>query len=309
MPLPINFRPSCPCCDQKPTAWTWGVASAFLARRAFGRDPFLTQVFKCADCGCAWSGEGLGEEAAAKLYAGYRGEAYFKQRHGFEPWCSKRKNDSIGSEEEMIRRRAVLAQALQSAELAGGPRPGGACVDYGGDRGQMLRDLAASSKWVHDLSGVEPEPWAKKAPQLGALRESCALALNCQVLEHVDDPLGCLRETASLVAPGGWVYVEVPQEPWRQQGGLGEARHARWLAWLAARPALFKMVDFISTACRLALGWVPFFGFWAMREHLNFFEPASVEALARRAGLEPLWIGLTPSGVAAVLVKSSPEAL
>jgi SAM-dependent methyltransferase len=245
----------------------------------------------------------LGPVAAGRLYSGYRGEQYFRQRHEFEPWYSRAKNDSIGSESQMEGRRLVLATSIELAERVAGPRPLGACVDYGGDRGQMLRDLNGGPKWVFDLSGVDVDPWAAKAGSLDDLKGRCALALNCQVLEHVDDPLECLRATADLVAPGGWLYVEVPHELWRQQSWLGERRRGAWLDWLSGKPSVFKALDFLSTACRLATGVVPFFGFWAMREHLNFFTENSLEALARRAGLSPVWTSKTESGISLVAIK------
>ena len=42
-----------------------------------------------------------------------------------------------------------------------------------------------------------------------------------------------------------------------------------------------------------------------MREHINFFCPQSLELLARQAGLVPIYLQLTASGIS--LVASKPN--
>jgi len=243
---------------------------------------------------------GLTDEEAGRLYTGYRGAEYFRDRHAHEPWYTQAFNDAIGSESEMQNRRAVLADVLARAQTIAGERPSGRCVDFGGDRGQMLRDLPDADKFVHDLSGVAPDPWARTLCDLDGAAQSFELALNCQVLEHVNDPAATLGQTAALVRPGGWLYLEVPDERWRASlAGEGLLRRA-WLGWLAGSPRTIIAMDFLSTACRAKLGWIPPLGFWAMREHINFFSVKSLELLMEQVGLEPLLVEVSPSGISAV---------
>ena len=81
-------------------------------------------------------------------------------------------------------------------------------------------------------------------------------AIHCaQVLEHVLDPEACVARIASLLAPGGVAFVEVPND-----------------------------FNVLQETARAKLGkaawWV------APDHHLNYFDGASLAALLARHGLE-----------------------
>lgn len=293
---------SCLCCAEAEAQAEWGMVSAFLARRALGENPAKTRLLRCAACGFSWSERGLTEKQAHKLYVGYRGPEYFAQRHASEPWYSSKINASIGSELSMMSRREAMAGTMESARKLAGERPVGVAMDFGGDKGQMLKDLPDQEKWVYDLSGAELCPWAKKAGGLDEQKGRCDMAMACQVMEHVESPLELARQVVALVKPGGWVYLEVPFEQWRQ-ASAGSAWRARWLDAVARRSWLMMGLDFVSTASRIAFGWVPPFGFWALREHLNFFTEKSLDAVGRAAGLEVVVVERNASGLAMVGIK------
>jgi SAM-dependent methyltransferase len=302
-PSPLRAR-SCPCCGASSQRSELGLISPFLARRALLRDPEPVELARCLECGHAWSLRGLSEQEATRLYTGYRGQAYYEARRATEPWYTRAVNDAIGSESAMQDRRAVLAGALAAAAAQSGPRPQGRCLDFGGDRGQMLKDLPDADKLVYEVSGVDLEPWARRLVSLASEAASFDLVLNCQVLEHVNDPLAALRETAAMARPGGWLYVEVPDERWRSLGARPSRARERWLRTVARSTRATVALDFLSTACRIKLHWTPPGGFWAMREHINFFSPQSLSLLARQAGLTPIFLQLTASGISMVAVKS-----
>lgn len=52
-------------------------------------------------------------------------------------------------------------------------------VDWGGDRGQMLKDLPAKRKLVHEVSQVEPDPGIEKLSALKDVAGQADLVLNC----------------------------------------------------------------------------------------------------------------------------------
>jgi hypothetical protein len=292
----------CLCCQKLASEQEWGLVSLFLAERAFQEKPTKTRVFRCGQCGFAWSERGLTSEQANRLYEGYREEAYFEQRHRHEPWYGREKNKSIGSEPTMVARRLAMEGTLKRALMSHGARAEGIAVDFGGDKGQMLKDFPDAQKWVYEYSGVEPEAWAKVLTHTGDLKGQCDIALCCQVLEHVEAPAATAFEVAELVKSGGWVYLEVPDERWVQSMAHANWR-APWLDWVLLRPSLHKALDFISTASRIAVGWIPPFGFWSMREHINFFTPSSLRAIADKAGIEVVLVEANASGLALVGVK------
>ena len=296
---------TCPCCATPSTRTELGLVSPFLARRAMLASPEPVELARCATCGHAWSLRGLSGQEAGRLYAGYRGDEYFEARHATEPWYTKAINDAIGSDAARVGRRRVLADALAAAAAQASPRPEGHCLDFGGDRGQMLKDLPDADKAVHEVSGVELEPWARRLDSLAREAGTFDLVLNCQVLEHVNDPLSALRETAAMARPGGWLYVEVPDERWRSFWTRPGKARERWLRAISRSTGATVALDFVSTACRVKLGWTPPFGFWAMREHINFFTPRSLELLAREAGLAPLHLQLTASGISLVASRTA----
>lgn len=293
----------CPCCEAPAAQSELGLVSPFLARRALLAAPEPVELARCTACGHAWSLRGLSDDEATRLYSGYRGAEYFKARRATEPWYTRAINDAIGSDSAMEDRRQVLAGALAAAAAKAGPRPQGRCLDFGGDRGQMLKDLPDADKLVHEVSGVELDPWARRLGSLDAEAGTFDLVLNCQVLEHVNDPLAALRETASMARPGGWLYVEVPDERWRAVWARPGRMRERWLRAVSRSTRATVALDFVSTACRVKFGWIPPLGFWAMREHINFFSPRSLELLARQTGLVPLSVQLTASGISLVAAK------
>jgi hypothetical protein len=298
-----SVRPkACLCCSAPASSEEWGMVSPFLAERALGEAPSRTLVLRCGNCGFAWSERGLTPEQAGKLYVGYRGEEYFLLRNRHEPWYRRSKNDGIGSESTMDARRAAMAGTLARAGALRSARSVGIAVDFGGDKGQMLKDFPDGQKWVYEFSGVEPSPWARQVASLADLEGQCNFAMACQVLEHVESPLETALQVAALAKPGGWVYLEVPDERW-VQSMAGSAWRARWLDAVARRPLLLRGLDFASTASRLALGWIPPFGFWSMREHLNFFTPKSLAAIAEKAGLEVVLVEENASGLALAGVR------
>jgi SAM-dependent methyltransferase len=294
-----NRDGACPCCLSSPPSTRWGVISSFLSRRALLQAPQPVARLICATCGHSWSARGLSEVEVRRLYSGYRGDAYFEERHRHEPWYSRALNDGMG-EAQMAQRRAVLARSLARAESEVGNRPIGRALDHGGDRGQMLRDLPDPERVVFDLSGVAVEPWARAIDIEGLARSTgFELILSCQVLEHVNDPRALLEDLFKATAPGGWVYLEVPNEKWHESRGAESVRVA-WLRFICRRPALLKALDFVSTGCRVKLGWVPPFGFWALREHLNFFTPQSLRLLMQGAGFQVAFADFSESGISAV---------
>lgn len=129
------------------------------------------------------------------------------------------------------------------------PRP--RILDWGGDTGRNtpLRHEASRHE-VFDISG---QPLVAGAVSvLRAEPGAHDLVVLSNVLEHVSDPLALLQQVVAVLSPQARLYVEVPFEALMQQAERDPS------AWRAKRH-------------------------W--HEHVNFFSPGALSALAARAGL------------------------
>jgi len=113
-----------------------------------------------------------------------------------------------------------------------------------------------------------------------------------------------LRRIHAALIPRGWLYVEVPDEIWRNYSAHGKLRDAG-LRWLLKRPRLLIAADTLSTACRIKFGVLPPMGFVPMREHLNYFTSEALKALVRNSDFDVLTAGVNTAGQTFVIARKS----
>ena len=273
----MYFVDRCVVCDSGSLARWPAVTSPFVAEIARLPAPIRCALAECAGCGHRFFDLRLDEAEIARLYAHYRGDAYFALRHRWEPWYTRAANDAIGHDPaEIAGRRAYVLDFLRRS-LPGGVS---SVLDYGGDEGQFIPPELSREKFVYEVSDVRP---VAGVTRLDALDRGFDLVMVCHVLEHTSDPLKFLRELRGKVR-AGWMYAEVPLERPRvfklhANGGRGE--QATWIR--RARP-LWLGLDFYSTLFRVKLGVVPPLGPIKLHEHLNFFSANSLRTLFERAG-------------------------
>lgn len=127
-------------------------------------------------------------------------------------------------------------------------------LDWGGDTGlnTPLRSRAA----IHHVLDISGKPLVKGAQHVEhAMCQAYDLVVLSNVLEHVPDPLGMLERVAAALAPGGRLYIEVPFE------------------------AVMMVCEADAASWRSKRHW---------HEHVNFFSPAALQEVTRRAGLQVL---------------------
>jgi len=117
-------------------------------------------------------------------------------------------------------RRRIIAELLRGLELPADPR----ILDAGCGSGRNMVDLAR----LGTVTGVEIADASlarARARGIGEVVESSItdlpfpdghfdLAVCLDVIEHIDDELGALRELQRVVAPGGALLVMVPAYQW-----------------------------------------------------------------------------------------------
>jgi hypothetical protein len=281
----------------------YSLLSKFFARRALGGDAEVVKIFRCAQCESRFFKADIGDEALGRLYSGYRGEEYFRLRHGYEPWYSRALNDGIGSEAEFAARRKALLDVLARAGIANRFAD---VLDHGGDRGQMIAPgggLDADRPAVFEVSGVAPEPGVEAIDQAELHARPWSLILSCHVLEHVSDPAGYMADLVGLGRAGSLFFIEAPNEKYASPAFNGSGMQKAWLSWLARTGIVFKALDFLSTGLRVKLGLVPPFGFVALREHLQIITVKGLRAFLAKFELEILACEIAETGHIVALAR------
>lgn len=174
--------------------------------------------------------------------------------------------ESLDYVEEEAGQRASACAALDRIELHAGP---GALLDVGSWVGYLLDEARGRGWRAH---GLEPSAFAS-----AFARERLGLAVDRahlfaadlperafdavvlgDVIEHLPRPAAALDRIAGLLAPGGVVYLALPD------AGSAVAR-AMGRRWWSVIPT-----------------------------HVHYFTRASLFTLLRRRGFEPLWAGTAP---------------
>jgi len=282
----MHWIDRCPCCLERMEETCPALVAPFIAERALGRPPVPCSLITCPACGFRCFDGRFDEGEMERLYHGYRGEAYYRTRHGWEPWYTRKVNDGLSDDPGELLSRKKSAFSLISRFLEGASPA--RILDYGGDRGQFIPDELGGERCVYEISGRAPLPGIQAVESLAGLEGSFDLVMICQVLEHLPDLSEQLDILHRVMGDEGVLYVEVPLErpdlrragswPWNRRG----------LGWLAGHPWLLRCVDLYSTFFRVRRNVIPPWGFLKASEHINFFTAASLEALLRRKGLRVL---------------------
>lgn len=281
----IAFK--CPCCDSDSKTAYPAVVSPFVAAYALEEKPARTRLLECATCGFRFFEDRFTEAEAAKLYAGYRNERYYRVRHRHEPWYTRKAHEAVGASDPSVaeaRRNEVerfLRAHVDVSELE-------TILDFGGDRGQIIPRGIGKERSVYEISDAIPIPGVSKIGSAAELRgRAFDLVLLCHVLEHCSEPKTVIEELRPLLtATRGVLYVEVPFER-ASLRWLGKRQgYARYLDALRQVPPLLVALDLYSTLFRVKWDVLPPLGFVKMHEHINFFDEGSLSRLLRETGFD-----------------------
>jgi hypothetical protein len=271
---------ACPCCESKELQRWPAIVSPFIATYACGSKPQPCGLCECRSCTFRFFDSRMTDEEIARLYAGYRGDEYYKARHAYEPWYTHAANDGIGGDTHEIASRkqnltAVLGDHAKSITTV---------LDYGGDRGQMIPDTLGRERFVYEISDAPTVDGVQRITQVDGRKFDFVMLAH--VLEHCSEPKDMLNTLKPLLHERSLLYLEVPFErPTMGLAGAGSLQR-NYLDMLLGMGPLLKIVDFYSTVARVKFNTIPPLGLQKCSEHLNFFTPASLKALLERNGLE-----------------------
>ena len=165
----------------------------FVANRMFNKDLATTNLVTCQDCGFMYASVRPTEAEMRRMYSGYRGDAYTKERDKWEPGYEELAMQMTRDKSEIAKWRKDFNSRFM------GPHHWEYrdCLDFGGD-GEMLPD---------GCHGFHFDPYNDSSDRLP---KSFALIYCCGVLEHVADPLQTMEQVKAL--NGDYHLFEVPDE-------------------------------------------------------------------------------------------------
>jgi 2-polyprenyl-3-methyl-5-hydroxy-6-metoxy-1,4-benzoquinol methylase len=245
------------------------VVTPFLAERIWKRPAFGARLESCSECSFQFFVPRLTDEEQGKLYAGYRAEAYQKERESFEPWYTVEFNANFDSEESLEYRRSFIA-AVFDRELR--QKEVNKVLDFGGHRGELIAGLLQGAKaFVYDVSGITPIAGVSivSSPQ-ECRAHNFDLIVCSNVMEHVSEPRRTLDELVQAAGPTTLVFLEVPEEvP---------------LGFWSMLKRLLQFVVLVVKRPKVALK-LPRRGLLLqMHEHVNCFSPQSLTRLLTTSG-------------------------
>jgi hypothetical protein len=295
----------CLCCgSQTHPKIEYGILSPFFCKRVLQAPiPLTANVLLCKNCGSKFFDVNVSSEQLGKLYDGYRGESYFRQRNNYEPWYSRQINCSLGSDKEFSLRRVVLIDALSKALIKNEFE---SVLDHGGDRGQMLKckTINAIRKCVFEVSGVQSEDGVESVTYEQLHSVFWNLILSCHVLEHLPNPKQYLLDLVGLGKSGTVYFFEVPNEVWASSSINKLPIQLNWINWLRGHLFLTKWIHFLSVVFKAKFKFIPPFLFPVLNEHLNFFTLTGLSCLLNSSGLVVKSCFIADSGhIVAVAVK------
>lgn len=222
-----------------PTSWMSRVTTSFA---------FL-EMQLCKHCSFVQTKILFRDEDIARLYRDYRSASYNAQRIHYEPQYADI-SLAIGQADSEVRIRRTALNSFLNKVLHTTDKDN--ILDYGGADGRFIPDIPGA-KFVYEISGMAPIPSVTRITSESELGlERYSLVTFAHVIEHVTHPLNMIRKLNSYVRPGGYLYIETPQEISDQQ--RADLQHA---------------------AARIDIG---------IHEHINYYCVPAVTAVLESSG-------------------------
>ena len=211
------------------------------------------QITVCRACQFVGPGFDVPESGLHRLYQDYRSAGYNEERSLYEPFYSVIApyvgDNPVEQRERDDNLSRFLSDAIDPASIS-------SVLDYGGDSGSHIpKVLQHCQKTVFDISDAEPVAGVTKETEVERLGTYDFIQI-CHTLEHVVGPRSLTAAALDHLAPGGYIYIEVPQD--KTEADVQRLREA-------AAPTPFTI-----------------------HEHINLYTPVAVASLIESLGLKLL---------------------
>jgi hypothetical protein len=165
----------------------------------------------CLNCGFWSTKEPFEDKMLEMLYGNYRSSEYNEERDIFEPGYRDTIAPCLGGDNEAVIRNNRLVQYLRSVSSFENVKPR-TLLDWGGADGRFLPVVEwDAKKYCYDISCSPTVDGVVHLDSLDSIGKFDYVQL-AHVLEHVPQPRGILKLVTDHMAPGGFVYVELPLE-------------------------------------------------------------------------------------------------
>lgn len=174
------------------------------------QSPALTSIRVCSDCGFVGPDMHFSADQLQPLYQDYRMESYNQERVKYEPYYQQIQH-LVGKDPKEIQERLTLVDSLLNEYLDLSKIH--SVLDWGGGEGRFIPQCL-SQKEVFILD-VSDEPLINRdfkrisEPDANMFFDFIQV---CHVLEHVSSPHDFLKKVVKSLKPGGYIYIEVPQD-------------------------------------------------------------------------------------------------
>lgn len=287
-----------------------------MGQMALSNVVWSQEVRPCPCCGAA-SFLALGRRGGTAHHAGRGVETTVVRCRGCHavyprPFLSPDRNpyedhsahEYFRSGNAQAKREAGRLLAKQAAALGGRT---GRLLEIGCGRGELLSG-AREVGWT--VAGIDATAWDDAEPDIPVenARAEVAESLNAKgrydavllaaILEHVEDPVALLSRVKHALAPGGLVFIDVPNECslWTRVGnGYLRARGRDWVLNLSPTFPPYHVVGFCPHSLRLLLRKVGF-------DVITLKTSAWKNELPKRPG----WSARLESGVTDLVLRVGP---
>jgi hypothetical protein len=252
----------------------------------------ISRLLKCEDCGLVCFSASFSDKELDTMYSGYRNSDYQRRRAKYEPWYTKKINDSIGHSSGVLNLRRLHLVNLLSAAFKNSSRlidSPTRVLDVGGDEGQFIPKIdSIIERAVLEVSGIRPVDGAHFFTSWNEVDKfSPDMIMMCHVLEHIENARENIEKASSILKSGGLLYIEIPLDRPVKVSKLFSTRgYMRYTQFLCKIPPLFVVADLLSLVSRKFIGRPVLGAVLKQNEHINFFDGATITRVVETLGFE-----------------------
>jgi SAM-dependent methyltransferase len=282
---------NCPACNRPTTLLAHGVVAPWIVELCSIRDGSTT-LQQCLECGLSFFSYRYSEQELTDLYSNYRSVDFYRLRHSWEPWYNESVNEAFSEQRANDRqiedRRNYTRSRLEEAGVPLSELTG--CLDFGGDHGQFIPSGVGGNLYVVE-KGSDSKNAARGVTFLDSIDlvpEDVDLVLNCYVLEHLSVIHDVVDQMKMRLRDGGYVHFEVPLDKFAVSSLHRTNAYRLYLRFLSRHKRLFVAVDFYTGVYRHFFRRIPWLGIVKQSEHINYFEPLSLQKFMEGHGVQIL---------------------